>query len=424
MLTSDRTDPVTGAEAMEAAKVPRPPRILHVVHSLDRGGIETWLLHVLRHLDRRRYPTDALVLNQRPSSMESELDSLGCRVFSCPAPRRPWVLLRCMTNTLRRHGPYDIVHSHVHHFDGAIVRVAAANGVPVRIAHSRNDTRVVERDAGPLRRIYTRWMKRWIRRFATHKVAISVSAAEDLFGPNWKEQGCTIIHSGRDLSQFAKRGRSTALRRSLGWPEDALVLGHVGRFQWRKNHSWVIEVADLVLRQEPRARLVLVGDGADEAEIRARVAARGMAERVVFAGGRDDVPRLMTNLMDVFLFPSHHEGLGVAAVEAQAAGLPCIIAEHLPTEIDVVPELVQRLPLTASAETWASAALRGAQAPAIDPNAALRAVRSTDFNIERSVGKIAQVYEAARAASSARRTGVWSADHARKGAERAPSSRS
>jgi glycosyltransferase involved in cell wall biosynthesis len=385
---------------------PRAPRILHVVHSLDRGGIETWLLHVLRHLDRRRYPTDALVLNHRPSSMESELGSLGCRVFSCPQARKPWVLRRCMTKTLQRHGPYDIVHSHVHHFDGAIVRLAAANGIPVRIAHSRNDTRVVERDAGPFRRIYTWWMKRWIHDFASYKVAISVSAAEDLFGPDWQAQGCTIVHSGRDLSQFAERGRSAELRHALGLPEDALVLGHVGRFYWRKNHHWVVEVAKLVSRQEPRARLVLVGDGPDEADIRARVEAMGMADRVVFAGGRDDVPRLMTDLMDVFLFPSHHEGLGVAAVEAQAAGLPCVIADHLPAEIDIVPELVQRLPLTVPAETWAAAVLRAAQAPAIDPDAALRAVLNTDFNIERSVGKIAQIYEAARAAPSARPTGL------------------
>jgi glycosyltransferase involved in cell wall biosynthesis len=371
------------------------PRILHVIHSLDRGGIETWLLHVLRHIDRRRSPMDALVLNHRPSMMEAELGSLGCRVFGCPGHRRPWVLRRRMMNILKEHGPYDIVHSHIHHFDGAIVRVAADCGIPVRIAHSRNDTRVVERDVGPLRRTYTRWMKRWIRDFATHKIAISVSAAEDLFGPDWKAAGCTIIHSGRDLSPFTQCEPGDGVRQSLGLPEDAVVLGHVGHFHWRKNHGLVVDVAEAVFRREPRARLLLVGGGKGEGGIRARVAAMGIADRVVFAGPRDDVLRLMQNAMDVFLFPSHYEGLGVAAVEAQAAGLPCVIGAHLPSEIDIVPELVQRLPLTVPAEQWASAVLGARRAP--DPKAALEAVLNTDFNIERSVDKLAQVYEAARA---------------------------
>ena len=373
------------------------PRILHVVTNLGfDGGIEVWLLHLLRHIDRRRYPSDVLVLNTPGGALEQDFRALGCRVFYCPQPK-PWSIRGRLAEILEDHGPYDILHSHVHHFGGVIVRAAAKLGIPVRIAHSRNDTRIIERQASLLRQMYVRLMRQWIRAYATHRLTISVSAAEDLFGPDWQTQRCTVIHSGRDFSRFVPEMIRGEARRSLGLPLDALVVGHVGRFHWRKNHRWIIEVADLLFRQEPRSRLILVGDGADEEAIRVRVVELGIADRVLFAGARDDVPRLMKNVMDVFLFPSHHEGLGVAVVEAQAAGLPCVIAEHLPSEIDVVPGLIQRLSLSATAEDWAAAVLRGVRDAKVDPKEAMSKVLSTDFNIERSVDKVAQVYDAARA---------------------------
>jgi glycosyltransferase involved in cell wall biosynthesis len=373
------------------------PRILHVVMSLDRGGIEMWLLHLLRHIDRERFPMDVLVLNDRRGPLESELGLLGCRVFYCADHRKPWILQRFMANLLRQYGPYDIVHSHVHHFGGMIMRIAARQGVPIRIVHSRNDTRSVEGRSRPLRRVYTQIMRRWIDRYATDLVAISASAAEDLFGPDWhRDNRSSIIYSGRDLSAFARPGNPGYLRRSLGLPSDAFVLGHVGRFYERKNHALIVKVAAEVFRREPSARLLLVGDGEGEGKVRAHVHALGIDDRVVFAGASDQVPDLLRHAMDVFLFPSHHEGLGVAVVEAQAAGLPCVIADHLPPEIDVVPELVHRLPVTQPPADWAAAALQASGDRAIDPVEALAAVLATDFNIERSVGKIAQIYDQER----------------------------
>jgi glycosyltransferase involved in cell wall biosynthesis len=382
---------------------PRAPRILHVVSSVDRGGIEIWLLHLLRHIDRQRYPIDVLVLSDRRGPLERELRDMGCEVRYCANHRRPRVLRRCMLDMIRQHGPYDTVHSHVHYLSGAVVRVAASLGIPIRIVHSRNDMRSVEAPAGAVRRVYTRWMKAWIRKFATHKLAISVTAAEDLYGPDWRAERCIVVHSGRDFSPLLRDLGATGARQALGIPADALVVGHVGRLQWRKNQRWVVEVAGVLLRREPRARLLLVGDGADEDQIRAQVAALGIADRVVFAGAREDVLVLMKSAMDVFLFPSHHEGLGVAAVEAQAAGLPCVIAEHLPAEIDVVPGLVRRLPLTESADAWTAAVLAAAGDTRPNPDVALHTVLNTDFNIERSVKTMSEVYEAARVASMTER---------------------
>jgi glycosyltransferase involved in cell wall biosynthesis len=186
-------------------------------------------------------------------------------------------------------------------------------------------------------------------------------------------------------------------------------MGHVGRFHDRKNHALIVETAAEVFRAEPAARLLLVGDGDGEAKVRARVRALGIEDRVVFAGASDQVPQLLRHAMDVFLFPSHHEGLGVAVVEAQAAGLPCVIADHLPSEIDVVPELIQRLPVSAPPPVWAAAVVRAArQRPAVNQPEALKAILASDFNIERSAAKIAAIY--ASEAATGRAIGPGRAD--------------
>jgi glycosyltransferase involved in cell wall biosynthesis len=375
-----------------------PPRVLHVVSSLERGGIEIWLVHLLLHIDRRRFPTDALVLNARRGPLESELRSLGCRVFYCADHRKPWVLQRFMSDVLHRYGPYDIVHSHVHHFGGMVIRVAAKQDVPIRIVHSRNDMRPVEGRVGRLRRMYTRIMRRWIDAYATQLVAISVPAAEDLFGSGWRrDERCSIIYSGRDLSGFARQGDREEIRRSLGLPADALVIGHVGRFHERKNHAMVIDIAAEVFRRESRARLLLIGDGPEEGVVRERADRAGIADRVVYAGARNDVAALLRSAIDVFLFPSRHEGLGVAVVEAQAAGVPCIVAAHLPGEIDVVPALIRRVALHAGPAIWANTVLQMVRGPGVDRKEALQMVLTSDFNIERSAAKIAQLYERERA---------------------------
>jgi glycosyltransferase involved in cell wall biosynthesis len=383
-----------GHAAPAAHSAPTGRRVLHVVSSVERGGIEIWLLHLLRHIDRQLYPTDVLVLNDQAGPLEEDLRRLGCRVFYCAGSRKPWILRRRFAEIVRRYGPYDVVQSHVHHAGGMILRFAAKSGIPVRIAHSRNDTRSVEGNGPALRQLYARIMRRWIDIYATRLIAISAPAAEDLFGPGWRrDERCSIIYSGRDLSAFARQGNPGDPRRSLGLPADALVLGHVGRFHARKNHRLVVDVAAEVFRQEPSGRLLLVGDGAGEGEVRAQVQALGIADRVVFAGASDQVPQLLRHAIDVFLFPSHHEGLGVAVVEAQAAGLRCVIADHLPSEIDVVPQLIQRLPIGAPPPVWAAAILRAArQRPGIDQSEALKAILASDFNIECSARKIATIY--------------------------------
>src|SRR5208337_3468794 len=141
--------------SMSAAKLSNGPiRILQVVGGMERAGVETWLMHVLRQIDRDRFRMDFLVHTDHPCAYDEEIHSLGSKIIPCLRPSRPWTYARNFTRILREHGPYDVVHSHVHHFSGYVVRLAHRAGIPLRISHSHNDTTNLEARSGMIRHAY------------------------------------------------------------------------------------------------------------------------------------------------------------------------------------------------------------------------------------------------------------------------------
>lgn len=374
----------------------RPIRILHVVGGMNRGGIETWLMHVLRHIDRDRFQMDFLVHTEKPCPYDDEARVLGSKIIPCLSLSKPWLYGRNFKRILREYGPYDIVHSHVHHFSGYVLYLAKQAGVPVRIAHSHNDTSAIDAKAGLHRQLYlslTKWSISWC---STVGLGCSCNAVADLFGAAWKtDTRWQVLDYGVDLKPFYDRVDSIGVRAELGIPADAFVIGHIGRFETQKNHLFVLEIAAEVAKQELKMHLLLIGDGSLRSDIEQKVVQMGLSDRVTFAGNRSDVPRLMLEAVDVFLFPSLHEGLGLVLIEAQAAGLPCIFSDVVPEEADLVRPLLQRISLSKSASIWAEAVRSvRSHASAISQKDALAVVENTPFNIVASVKKLTEVYKA------------------------------
>jgi glycosyltransferase involved in cell wall biosynthesis len=186
---------------------------------------------------------------------------------------------------------------------------------------------------------------------------------------------------------------SRELRRLLGLNDENFVIGHVGRFVHQKNHAFLIDLAAECVRREPQTRLVLVGHGGLRALVEQAVTAKGLADRVIFAGVRSDVARLMTEVFDVFVMPSLYEGLGVALIEAQTAGLPCVISDAIPKEATAVIPLVQCLSLRASIDSWADAVLSARTKPrSVTRMEALELITSSSFNIHNCVKKLQNAY--------------------------------
>ena len=367
--------------------------MLHVVGAMNRGGVETWLMHVLHQSDRTRFQHEFIVHSTKPGAYDDEIRSMGSALFPIPLHRNPALYTLQLRRHLRRHGPYDVVHSHVHHFSGVVLRATAQENVRCRIAHSHNDTTQVESQAGRLRRSYLALMKRWIERYATDCVAASREAARALSGVDWqRESRWTVLYYGHDFAPFRRRPDRASVRAEMGLAPNAVVVGHVGRFDPQKNHTFLLRIASELVSHEPSVRVLLIGDGPLRKSMESQAAALGLEDVVVFAGLRPDVSRLLLGAIDVFLFPSTHEGLPLTCTEAQAAAVPLVISDSITPELDAIPSLVTRLPLSESPAHWAEECLKAMSRPRIARGEAVRILEQSAFDIQICVRRLEDIY--------------------------------
>jgi glycosyltransferase involved in cell wall biosynthesis len=371
-----------------------PIRVLSVVDQLPINGLSMHVMEVLRHTDRRECAIDVMTHTVEPQHFDEEARRLGTKVLPCLSRSRPWRYAKNFRRILREHGPYDIVHCHLRFFSALVLRLARRAGVPVRIAQSHSAGWHDNRRPPAVVRALMAMARRSMLRHLTRGIGVSEEAAASLFGPRWhQDPRIGVSHCCIDLERFHQPVDTDAVRHELGLPEDAFVLGHVGRVGPGKNHRFLLHVASELRRSRPDTCVLIVGDGPAVAEVRQCAQELGIAGQVVFAGFRSDVPRLMAGAMDVFVLPSFYEGLPLVLVEAQAAGLPCVYSDVITREVEVVPGLMHARPLTAPPSAWAEAILVVQDDPTpVSPVEALAAVETTDFNIRRGVEALLEIY--------------------------------
>jgi glycosyltransferase involved in cell wall biosynthesis len=371
-----------------SAKDPRP--VLHVIGSLDPGGVEMWLLSLFAETQAREVAHAVLTLGPSAGSLEDVTSRLGVGIWRCPLhplPRFPHRFSQVLES-----GRFEVVHSHVHLASGWLLGLARRSGVPIRVAHAH--TTQDGHGATPARRLYRRLSRSLVRRYATAGVAASSECAEALFGEGWRlDSRYRVIHNGVDLTRFSRDVDRDEIRRSLGVPSDAVVVGQIGRFHPVKNHEFSLRVAAELARRDPRVRFLFAGEGPLRGATRQRAADLGIGARCVFVGGAGvDVPRLLTGAIDLVLCPSLWEGLPVSLVEAQAAALPILASTAITPEVAAVPGLVRFLDLEEGPAAWASAAEEMLRLPRSSPRAAQECLAGTDFDIRRSARRVLELY--------------------------------
>ena len=349
---------------------------------------------------------DIAVVSEQKGIFSERAREHGIPVYYCGGGKNPWKFATNLRKLLREHGPYDAIHCHLHAFSGFAVLAARLENVPVRVAHSHN---VVRNSAlSLLRRGYIMLARTLLEMFATTGLAPSAWAAADLFGEQWQADArWRVVPLGLDLTPFRAPIGASSSRAALGIPEHALVLGSVGRLSPEKNSEFLLDILAAVLRLRADAYLLLVGDGPLRDKLDQKARADGFRDRLVLAGPRFDVPALLRNVMDVFVFPSPpppigNEALGLAVVEAQAARLPSVISDGIPDEAIVVRELVMRLRADAGAEKWAEAAIQ--QASRRDPSIeALERIEESEHNCAVNVKTLAALYRCGAAPCAAKK---------------------
>jgi len=385
-------DPIDSLGKMDIRPNNQPIRILHVLYKMDRGGAETWLMHILRHIDRQRFRLDFLVHDPSPGAYDAEAQDLGARIIFCSYPDSPWAYARRFKEILADYGPYDVVHSHLHS-GGFHLFLASQAGVSVRISHNHSAVFPLLNSLSLAKRFLTKMSYKLVFHYATAGLAASRLAAPGRFGPDWEsDPRWQVLYCGIDLQPFRETIDPQIIRQELGIPAGVLVIGHVGGFSDVKNHRFIIEIASQLVRVLPDFRLLLVGEGPLRPETERLVDQAGLRDRVIFTGLRTDVPRLMMGAMDIFLFPSLFESLGLVVLEAQAAGLPCLVSDTVPAEAEVVRPLFRRLSLNEPASRWAEAILAAREAKMGRPEV-LEIMARSHFNIEVSCRELAAMYQ-------------------------------
>lgn len=373
-------------------------RVLQVIGAMDRGGAETMLMNLHRAIDRDQVQFDYLVHEKRRCDYDDEIEKLGGRIFRVPryTIANAVAYRRLVRAHLSQHPEHTVVHGHIGSCATQYLQEAKRAG-RYAIAHSHAQNFL----PGAMGLAF-RVMTRGTRNVADYFMACSREAGIDRFGKEVVESDrFRVVNNGIDAGRYVvDSARHEQARAALGLGPSmdaggAPVIGHVGRLAPEKNHGFLLEAFSGVLEVYPEARLVFVGRGPLEDGLRADVRARGMEERVVFAGVTDDVP-LYLAAFDVFALPSVREGLSMAAVEAQAAGLPTLLSTGVP-EAACVSDSAERLPLEAGPRAW-SARLCGmcAAFSAADRAKGVAQVRAAGFDV-RDVARELQAFYLARA---------------------------
>lgn len=358
--------------------------ILFISEHFNVAGTETFMLNVVRASDRSRFHYDFLIFRSTENKYRDEAERLGCIFYTLP-PRfkSPIKYLRSLNIFFRAHAKeYDAVHW----CGGAVSSIA-----PLWFAYKYDTTNIiVHSHSSSCSGFHTHLLhclfKHLLPMCCNHFFACSTQAANFFFG----NRKSIVIKNGIDLKKYkVNEDIHNLYRTDFKIGSETLVIGHVGRFEAVKNHSFLIEIFYELLRKRADSALMLIGKGSLEASIKEKAIEMGINDKVLFMGERNDIDKCM-QAMDCFVMPSLYEGLPFVLVEAQAAALPCLISDTINDDAVITP-YTRKAPLSETAEKWAVEILHLTET--YNRADTGNYLREKGFSIEDTVDYLEKIYE-------------------------------
>ena len=363
-----------------------PIRILHVLHSMNRGGAENALMNYYRYVDKQKVQFDFLLTDPNKCLFEDEIHSLGGRVYRVPllTMSNPFPYLKGVRRFLLAHPEYKIIHSHTSSKSVIPLWIAKNVGVPVRISHSHS-TKSEKGFKGFVRNL----LMYFFDAVTTDKVACGLKAGEWLYGKQAMQGGQVHVYKNvidASIFKFDVNMRSQ-MRKRLGIDNDCFVVGHTARFCYPKNHPFDVDLLVEMKKQHSNVKFLEVGLGVKEG-ISDLAREKGVLDDIIFTGVVDNVCDY-EQAMDAFILPSFYEGLPLSIIEAQVSGLPCFTSDGVSRECSVT-DLVSYIPLEQGAKVWAEKILAARN---IQRRDRMEEIVASGYDAPTSAQKLQQFYE-------------------------------
>lgn len=334
------------------SEIKYPIRVLHILHSMNRGGAENALMNYYRCIDKSVVQFDFLLTCSDKCDFEDEIQSLGGRIYRVPilTIRNPFIYIESVNHFFRNHPIYKIVHSHTSSKSLIPLAVAQFCRIPIRISHSHS-SKSEKGFSGIIRDMF----KPFLKITANTYFSCGLQAADWLYGKSMVKNGkVTIIRNVIDAAKFRYNPAvRLIIREKLEIATDSFVIGHVARFCDVKNHRFSIEILKEILAVIPKTILLLVGDGPLRQDIITYAKELCVESNIRMVGVVPDVYNY-EQAMDAFILPSFYEGLPLSIIEAQVGGLHCFATSGTVSEECNVTGLVKYMPLEVGAAFWAN----------------------------------------------------------------------
>lgn len=333
-------------------------RVLHVVTHLNRNGLESRIMDIYRNIDRDKVQFDFLLHRPDDGHYGEEAKSLGANLYHMVSitPKHFFRYLRDLDRFFKEHKEIDIVHAHLNTLSTWVLLMAKKNGIKTRIAHSRNSA--MEHNFRALPKGFS---KLFINNYCTERFACSRMAGEWLFGK--KEVDKPTFHVIRNAFQVDKfiwnEDVRLKLRKELGLSDDELAFVDVSRFSDQKNHIYLLQIFEEILKIHPKSKLFLVGGGENQLKIENFISQNNLNDSVILLGSRADVCDIY-QASDLFLFPTKYEGFGTVVIEAQMTNLPIIAGDTIPHETKLC-DCVKFMSIKENPIVWAKEAVKMAK---------------------------------------------------------------
>lgn len=322
-------------------------KILQYTGAMNRGGAETLLMNIYRNIDRSKFEFHFITHSKEKSDYDEEIIKLGGKIIYLDKPNLSNLnkFYREFKNIVTKNGPYNAIHTHVQLFNGIVLKAAKNSKINVRISHAHLNGDYNKKNV--LRKIYVEFSRYLINKYSTDKISCSYESGLYLY----KSRKFTLLNNAIDIEQFRSNNKINILKKELNLDENCKIITHIGTFKKAKNHEFIINVFKLINDLNKNYKLVLVGRGELEEKIKSMVRDLSLENKVFFLGIREDINDILQS-SNVFFMPSILEGLPVALVEAQAAGVRCVISDNIPKDCDMGLGLINRLSLSNNISEW------------------------------------------------------------------------